>query len=407
VSALVAGACCVALLAVASTAVLNLNPALAARSAEALRGVIGDQNVATLENWLLLWQDTLQSWVYAAGGDPPQAPFASPTPAPVAIAVASSPTPSPTPAAPSGSPLPTASDTPTRATQPPPPTSAAPANQPKALHPMGQVTGEGVWSVFMSNPAGQPVGFRTFLAPDPQRAYSVAAVVAMDLTTTRLRFELGTLEPVAYDPNDQTPRPGRIPASDLNSGLVLAAFNGGFRARHGNFGVMVNGSVLIAPRLSFGTIAMYDDGRVAIGTWGDEVFYRDGLHNWRQNGPLIVQNGQVNPHTADSAPEDWGYTVGGGTATWRSGLGLSADGHTLYYVAGAYLTLPTLAAAMADTGAANAVQLDINSYWVQFVAIKSSAGALMSEPLMDGMKNDSRYLHPFERDFFYVMANSN
>ncbi len=152
---------------------------------------------------------------------------------------------------------------------------------------------------------------------------------------------------------------------------------------------------------------MYDDGRVAIGTWGDEVFYRDGLHNWRQNGPLIVQNGLVNPHTADSAPEDWGYTVGGGTATWRSGLGLSADGHTLYYVAGAHLTLPTLAAAMADTGAANAVQLDINSYWVQFVAIKSSAGALMSEPLMDGMKNDSRYLHPFERDFFYVMPTSN
>jgi hypothetical protein len=98
--------------------------------------------------------------------------------------------------------------------------------------------------------------------------------------------------------------------------------------------------------------------------------------------------------------------VGGGTATWRSGLGLSADGHTLYYVAGAYLTLPTLAAAMAATGAANAVQLDINSYWVSFDAIKTSAGALTSDPLMDGMKNDDRYLHPFERDFFYLVANS-
>ena len=28
------------------------------------------------------------------------------------------------------------------------------------------------------------------------------------------------------------------------------------------------------------------------------------IKNWRQNGPLIVQNGQVNPHTADSAPEE-------------------------------------------------------------------------------------------------------
>ena len=65
-----------------------------------------------------------------------------------------------------------------------------------------------------------------------------------------------------------------------------------------------------------------------------------------------------------------------------------------------------LAAAMADTGAANAVQLDINNYWVEYDTLHLDNGALTSGPLMDGMKNDSRYLHPFERDFFYLVANS-
>jgi len=51
--------------------------------------------------------------------------------------------------------------------------------------------------------------------------------------------------------------------------------------------------------------------------------------------------------------------------------------------------------------------LDINGYWVHFDAIQSSAGAFVSDPLMDGMKDDDRYLHPFDRDFFYVMADAN
>jgi len=228
--------------------------------------------------------------------------------------------------------------------------------------------------------------------------------VAIDLTATRLRYVLGTIEPLAFYPALQIDRPGRVSTTDFKSGLLVAALNGGFRTRHGQFGVMIDGVVLLAPRDGLGTVAIYDDGHVAIGGWPDDVFYANGLRTWRQNGPLIVQKGQINPHTADPSPQDWGYTVGGDTATWRSGLGQSADGHTLYYVAGPFLTLPALAAAMADTGAANAIQLDINDYWVHFDAIQNSGGALASQPLMDGMKNDGRYLHPFERDFFYVIA---
>ena len=405
---------CLLLMLAAGLAVWHGNPAVAARGAEVLRGLIGDENVARLETWVLGWQDTFQSWVYNAGGDKPQAPFASVTPG--LIARLSTSTASPAASATGAHPLPTASatlgqdvkaSTPTSA---PPSPTPAPTNQPAPLQPMGQVAGEGAWSVFMSNPAGQPVGFRTFLQPDPQRPYAQAAIVAIDLTGARLHYVLGSVEPVAFDHTLQINRPGRIPPSDFKSGSLVAAFNGGFRTRHGQFGVMINGVVLLAPRDGLGTVAIYENGRVALGPWGDaagKIFYADGLRNWRQNGPLIVQNRQINPHTADPSPEDWGYTVSGDIATWRSGIGLSADGHTLFYVGGPFLTLPTLAAVVAKTGAANAIQLDINEYWVNFEAIHYSAGALASQLLMDGMKNDDRYLRSFDRDFFYVTVNPN
>ena len=405
-----AGLCLLTLLA-AGALVWHGNPGVAARGAEVLRGLIGDENVARLETWVLGWQDTFQSWVYTAGGDKPQAPFASVTPGLVALLPTS--TARPISSATDSHPLPTATATPgerVQAQTPTPSPTPAPANQPAPLKPLGRVAGEGAWSVFMSNPAGQPVGFRTFLQPDGQRPYAEAAVVAIDLTATRLRYVLGNVEPVAIDPTLQINRPGRIPANDFKSGWLVAAFNGGFRTRHGQFGVMINGVVLLAPRESLGTVAIYDDGHVALGPWGEaagEIFYADDLRNWRQNGPLIVQNGQINPHTADPSPEDWGYTVGGDTATWRSGIGLSADGHTLFYVGGPFLTLPALAAAMKNTGANNAIQLDINDYWVNFEAIHYSVGGLTTQLLMDGMKNDDRYLRSFDRDFFYVVANPN
>ena len=407
-SAVAIGVCGLALLALASLAILNNNPAVAAQTAEVLRHVIGEENVARLETWVLGWQDTLTGLVFDAGGDQPRAPWPTATPAPSASPLAR-PTPTLPPNSTQSGPPPTARPT---ASPPPITPTAAPtalSNQPALLKPFGHLPGEGAWSVYLTDSDGKPVAYRTFLQPDPQRPYAVAAIVALDLTATRLHFVLGTLEPASPEQMD---RPGRIPSADLKSGLLLAAFNGGFKAEHGLFGAAVNGKVVLAPRDGLGTVAMYDDGHVALGPWGNdgnpgEVYWANGLRNWRQNGPLIVQQGQVNPHTADDAPQDWGYTVKSDTATWRSGVGLSADGNTLYYLAGPSLTLPVLATAMADTGANNGIQLDINAYWVDFEAIHPNGDGLFAQPLLDGMKDDSRYLHTFERDFFYLTLNSN
>ncbi len=403
-SALALTAAGLVLLGLLGFATVGSNPDLAARGAEVLRRIIGDENVARLETWVLGWQDTLQGLAYRAKGDPAQAPWPTSSPFPSTPTPASAPAFAPT-ADTQNNNFPTALPTATLQPNAPRPTpTLSPANRPAALKPLGQVDGEGLWSIYLRNPAGDPVAYRTFLQPDPQRAYAVAAVVAIDLTATRLHWVLGSQEPASPERLD---RSGRIPGSDLRSGLLLAAFNGGFKAEHGLFGAMVNGAVVLAPRDGFGTVAMYDDGRVAIGAWGTEVFWAKGLRNWRQNGPLIIQSGQINPHTADASPEDWGYTVKGDTATWRSGLAISPDGRTLYYIAGPYLTLPALARAMADMGASDGIQLDINGYWVMFDAIVAGDGGPQVAPLMEGMRSDDRYLRSFDRDYFYLTATAN
>ena len=381
-------------------------PALAAQGAEILRGVIGDENVAKLETVVLGIQDTLQSLAFRAGTAPPAAPW--PSPVPVTASATEIP-PSATPVVLiTQSPVSSAVDpsqTPTpQVTAAPPTATPEPANMPAPLKPLGSLAGEGQWSAYLPGSAGQTVAYKTFLQPDPQRPYAVAAIVAIDLSATRLHFVLGTNEPASPVTID---RPGKIPPSDFKPGVLLAVFNGGFQAQHGDFGAMVNGIIVLPPRPGFATVALYKDGHVAIGAWGTTITQTNALRTWRQNGPPIIQDGQINPHTADDAPHDWGFTVKGVTATWRSGLAISPDGRTLYYVAGTYLTLPALAQVMADTGAAQALQLDINGYWVQFEAVQFSASGPESSPLLVGMKQDGRYLNGFgfSRDFFYLTAN--
>ena len=117
-----------------------------------------------------------------------------------------------------------------------------------------------------------------------------------------------------------------------------------------------------------------------------------------------MQNGQINPHTADPDPQNWGYTTYGATATYRSALGISSDGQILYYAAGPSLTLPVLSTAVQQVGAVQALQLDINAYYVHFEAFQAEGEKLKAVPLLDAMKGigEHRYLTGSSRDYFYV-----
>ena len=270
---------------------------------------------------------------------------------------------------------------------------------------MGTLAGEGIWESFIQDATGRTVAYRTYLQPDKDHPLVLVDVVALDLTHTRLHFVLGTIEP--YSPNSPK-RSGRIPDSDRAAGVLLAMFNGGFKAVHGHFGAMQDGTVALPPRPGLGTVAIYQDGSVRMGSWDSEILPSQDMVAYRQNGPLMIDRGGINPDVNNYSPADWGYTIKSVTPTLRSGLGISQDGKTLYYACGPFISVETLALAMQRAGAFEAMQLDINWYWVLFVAVRNNAGKMTLEALdPKDMKEDlNRYLWPYTRDYFYVTGTS-
>lgn len=388
---------------------VSIWPGVGAQGADLLRRLVGDEAVARVEGLVFQVQDRLHQWEYSRGAKP-DAPWAVAEPASPARALLPTVTSSPaveiadTPAlqSPVENQAPSPTQAPTATSVPPP--SATPTWVPPAVTVSGSLTGEGQWSPYIQDASGKVVSYRAFLQPDPDRPYALAAVVAFDLTATRLHYIIGTDEPISEVKVD---RPGTIPAADKQPGVLLAVFNGGFKARHGRFGVMVNDTVVIPPRDGLGTLVIYRDGTVRIREWGSDITSSPDILVWRQNGPLIIQNGKINPRTAENSTWDWGSTVDGEGVipTWRSALGISSDGKNLYYVAGKDLTIPALAQALVSIGASEAIQLDINNYWVHFGTISFEGGKPVTLPLFTEMNdNVNRYLDAYSRDFFYVTS---
>jgi hypothetical protein len=170
--------------------------------------------------------------------------------------------------------------------------------------------------------------------------------------------------------------------------------------------VMVNGVTVIPAQENLGTVGLYSDGKVRMGLLGKEVPEIQGLLSWRQNGPLIIQNGEINPLTNSNDPKDWGFVVSSDTATYRSAMAISKDERTLYFIVGPDLTLPALAKALMAMQAYQAIQLDINNFWAHFESFTMAGTNLKAVPLLDFMKNvdDQRFLGSYLRDYFYVTA---
>lgn len=395
-------------------------PSIGAQGSDELRKVIGDDAVARLESLVFQAQDTLHRLQYHAGAEP-QAPWfaavsgqAGVQENPASQAATALKTaealgqllPTPSPQAQGGEAL-NATPVPGAALNPleTPAPSTAEAVCPLSVPSLGTMKGEGVWVPYLTDGlTGKVAARRTFFQPDSERPYAIVAVVAFHLDTVDVHYVLGSQEPASDVP---VYRPGIIPPADMQPSLLLAVFNGGFKARHGHFGVMANGVTLIPPKPDFGTIALFKDGTLRIGAWGTDIVDSPDIVFWRQNGPLLVQNGQINPRIYNQSTQDWGSSVDGSfpVATWRSAMGLSADGKTLYYAAGPSMTLQSLAQALITAGADQAVQLDINNYWVYFGEVTFNQGKPKTVPLFPEWKdNPDRYLHPYIRDFFYITA---
>jgi hypothetical protein len=155
------------------------------------------------------------------------------------------------------------------------------------------------------------------------------------------------------------------------------------------------------------SLVIYANGRVAMGTWGQEVAMRPSVIAVLQNLVPIVDNGQPAPNATYADSRIWGATLGANTVVARSGLGVTASG-ALVYVAGPALTARSLAESLQRAGAVRAMTLDINPEWVTFNFYRHRATDLSSvsaSKLYPQMQRPAtRYLGPRHesRDFFMV-----
>ena len=278
---------------------------------------------------------------------------------------------------------------------------AVPSGWPKAK-------GEGVWAPVGPVIGGAPSMEETFLHPDPQRPWATAYLVWINPAALRLHYVAGTQQPTSLSGIHGN---GVLPTGPA-AASVVAAFNSGFKSDtiyngqqfKTTFGAMVGGELYSPPVSGIATLAIYKNGHVALGAWGTPSVPTAGILSYRQNLPLVVESGSLNPLIND--PNAWGIVVGNSTYVWRSGIGITPRGD-LVYAAGDPLSVSTLAQSLQAAGAVRAMQLDINSYWVTFNFYhwvgSSGAGYLVGEKLASAMTRPAyRYLSPDTRDFFYL-----
>jgi len=265
------------------------------------------------------------------------------------------------------------------------------------------------WQAYGPQLSGNPAMARALVLLDPQRSYAGVALVRIDLSRLSLHIVPGSIEPAHPSGIDQLiPNLGMVSPQDYSQ--LVAAFNGGFKALHGHYGMMVNGTTLLPAVNGMATVALYRDGSVRIGAWGTDIVASPDLVSFRQNCPPLIEAGQINVALSTDARGAWGFT-NNSDITWRTGLGITQDGRYLIYAVGNGTNAQFLAEALRQAGAYNAMQLDINQYYAHFVTYSSSAaanaggGEPFAQPLLQQMTDvKNLYLSPNPRDFFYLTA---
>ena len=349
---------------------LALNPTVAAQFADSvLRPTLGDQAVIALEGRLFGIEDQINKLTRSA-------PKANDYATSVATTTIKSPT--------------TAELTSPEATsQPAPEVTVTPTNIPLTINSGDSLAGEGIWSQITNTSF-----FTTFIRTDPDRPYAVVRLVRIPMKNLGLGAVAGTKYPGGPSGT------GKVPDSINTSGKLLAAFNGGFKGTDGHYGMIVDGVTYVPLRSGIPVLTIDQNGTPTINQYSGQALASD-IVAARQNGPLLVSNGKTVPLTSQGI-DVWAGTANGDYITWRSGLGITANGD-LIYAAGPSLTPTALADALRLAGSQSALQLDINPFWVRFMLFwwngTSYHWSTLDPALPDGGK---AYLNGYEKDFFYI-----
>jgi hypothetical protein len=188
---------------------------------------------------------------------------------------------------------------------------------------------------------------------------------------------------------------------------LLAAFNGGFKIYSYSTGWYDAGHTAVALQAGAASLVIFTNGTATIADWGRDVGPGPTVAAVRQNLTLLVDHGAAAANAG--SPGAWGAVLGGGSITWRSGIGVTATGD-LVYAGGPYLDPAALARLLVAAGAVRAMELDINPEWVSFSTF-AHAGGVAGQGIVGGVNllagmyfQPVHYLQPFSRDFFAVFA---
>jgi len=222
--------------------------------------------------------------------------------------------------------------------------------------------GEGQWISLDKDPfitptpnGAAPAFVTSFIRPDAHRPDVRVYVTLWDPRQIALHIEAGTVEPISATGEHG---PGVIPRTPELMKRVVGAFNGGFQALHGEYGMAANGIEYLPPKPYAASVVELSDGSNGFGAWPDSASVPDDVVAFRQNLTALVQDGKFNP---------WGRTWWGGAPPgWpdqihstRSAVCLTQDGFVGYFYSTS-IAADDLAHGMLAARCSFGIHLDMN-----------------------------------------------
>lgn len=279
------------------------------------------------------------------------------------------------------------------------PNPYAPLSAPTALEPLfrGAPSSDGHWA-----PAGRISGHTsaafTTLLHLPDQPTVAAGVAWMDS-----RLLVAKLYSGSFSPGGLTWK-YTAPVTSQAARTLDVAFNGGFLMKDSKGGYYAEGRYANPLVSGAASLVIYKDGLVQIGSWGHDVRMTRSVIAVRQNLVLLIDNGKLVPNISPTDNYRWGVALNQVVDTWRSGLGITANGALVY----AYgpMNVLDLADVLKRAGAIRAMVLDMNPAWTVFASYKpSTVGGIASAAnglslLPNTANGPSRFFTPsYARDF--------
>jgi len=275
----------------------------------------------------------------------------------------------------------------------PPPTPIPPIASPP-------VSGEGQWHPVGRLVGGLPAVYEAYLRPDAVHTSVVVGVAWIDTKLLSATLYSGSSIPGGGPWHDTAP------VSSQAASTLVAAFNAGFLMSNANGGYYTQGKTVIPLRTGAASFVIYSNGAAAVGQWGRDMTMGPNVASVRQNLDLVVDGGHPVPGLNANDTTQWGDTLGNQIYVWRSAIGVTSTG-ALVYVGGPDLNITDLADVLVRAGTVRAMELDINTDWVNLATYAPTTATGLATPsngtdLLPNMAGTpQRYFESWwSRDFF-------